>query len=287
MLIDLHGFQFYYNCNPKKKFRTDTNDLWQIEYPIPRRAYGDFVSECVLAAKEISIQGTPLLLFSGGVDSETMVRSFIEAGDQFDVCIVDYHGLNNHDIEYAKKFCDQNNIKPIIIKINLENFWNEDLGQYASLGQTFSPQLCTYMKAASLFSDHLVIIGGGENHLQLKNDQWCISEKERISSLHRFFINSNTKGWGGFFQSTPELIRAGISDPVMQQILNSTNHTDSKDFKGDFYYKTWGVEKRIKYTGFERVQHLDHLHRSSLKTNPLFGDQIVYTPINQIIDRVI
>jgi len=287
MLINLPGFNFYYNDNPNKKFRTSPSDIWKIEYPSVKRKEHNFVSECVLAATEILSHGTPMLMFSGGIDSETMVRAFLETNQHFDVCIVDYHGINQHDINYAFKFCDANNIKATVIKINLEEFWTTELGQYASLGQTFSPQLCTYMKAASNFPNHVVVIGGGENHLQLQDTEWCISEKERISSLHRFFINSNVKGWGGFFQSTPELIRAGITDPVMQSILHSTEFTDSKDFKGDFYFRTWGIEKRVKYTGFEKVQDLDYIHRTSLKTNPLFGDQFVYTPINKIIDRAI
>ena len=287
MLINLPGFNFYYDNNPRKKFRASPTDHWQIEYPATRRSPGNFVSECVAAATEISSYGKPMLMFSGGIDSEAMVRAFIETKQEFDVCIIDYHGANLHDIDYAIKFCDANNIKATRLKINLETFWSTELGQFASLGQTFSPQLCTYMKAASSFSDHVVVIGGGENHLQFREGKWCISEKERISSLHRFFINSNVKGWGGFFQSTPELIRAGLTDPVMQQILNSTSFTDSKDFKGDFYSNTWGIEKRIKYTGFERVQDLDYVHRTALKTNPLFGDQFVYTAINELVDLVV
>ena len=285
MLIDLPGFNFYYNNTPNKKFRSSPADNWQIQYPPVRRLPGSFISECVSAATEILSFGTPMLMFSGGVDSETMVKSFIETKEKFDVCIVDYHGINQHDIDYAFKFCDANNIKATVIKINLEEFWSTELGQYASMGQTFSPQLCTYMKAAANFSEHIVVIGGGENHLQLRDTKWCISEKERISSLHRFFINSNVKGWGGFFQSTPELIRAGISDPVMQSILSSTKFTDSKDFKGDFYFKTWGIERRIKYTGFEKIQDIDYVHRTSLKTNPLFGDQFVYTSIDELSTR--
>jgi len=287
MLLNLSGFDFYYDDAPNKKFREKPYDKWKIEYPPVRRIPSSFISECVSAATEILSFGTPMLMFSGGIDSETMVRAFIETKQKFDVCIVDYYGINQHDTDYAFKFCDNNNIKATVIKIDLEEFWSTELEQYALLGQTFSPQLCTYMKAASSFPEHIVIIGGGENHLQLRDAGWCISEKERISSLHRFFINSNINGWGGFFQSTPELIRAGIIDPAMQSILRSTKFTDSKDFKGDFYFKTWGVEKRIKYTGFENIQDLDHIHRSSLKKNPLFGDQIVYTPISKIIDQVI
>lgn len=283
MLVPSRGFNFYYNSNKDQKFRYQETDNWQVEYPLSSRPQGDFVSECISAATQLSKFAKPLLMFSGGIDSEVMVRSFKESGCNFDVCIADYNGLNNHDIVYAFECCEELQIVPIIVSVDLEEFWSKELEFFANKSQTFSPQLCTYMKVSSYFQDHLVVIGGGENHLVKENETWYLSEKERISSLHRYFINSNQMGWGGFFQYTPELIRSAMNS--MTKYLNDTV-TDSKEFKLKFYRDHWSVKERPKYTGFEKVQDLDYKYRNRLKKISTYGDQKVLTNIKKFIQEV-
>lgn len=280
MLIQSRGFNFYYNSNKDQKFRSSKLDQWSVEYPSPTKPIGSFVSECVNAAKELSEIKKPVLLFSGGIDSEVMVRSFIESKSKFDVCIADYQGINQHDIKYAFICCEELGIIPIVVKINLEEFWQTELDIFAYQSQTFSPQLCTYMKVSSMFPDHLVVLGGGENHLVKENNSWYLSEKERISSLHRYFISSKILGWGGFFQYTPELIRS-----AMQSMIKYTERdfVDSKDFKLEFYKEHWSIKDRPKYTGFEKIQDLDAIHRNRLKQCSTYGDQKVLTRVSQLL----
>jgi hypothetical protein len=282
MLIPSRGFNFYYNSDKSQKFRLGPLDHWDVEYPKTKRPIADFVSECVNAANELSAFKKPLLLFSGGIDSEVMVRSFHEAKVGVDVCIADYQGLNQHDIEYAFTCCEELKITPIVLNINLEEFWQTELDMFAAQSQTFSPQLCTYMKISSYFPNHLILIGGGENHLVKENNSWYLSEKERISGLHRYFLNSNISGWGGFFQYTPELIRSSLLSMLS---YTTDEFIDSKDFKFKFYKQHWDIKERPKYTGFEKVQDLDFVHRSRLKQFSIYGDSKVLTNIGEFFNE--
>ena len=285
MLINFNSFSFNYNNDLDQKFRMNASDQWKVIYPAPERKPGSFISECVFAANKFLDQGNVCLMFSGGIDSELMVRIFKLTGRSFTVAIGDYQGYNNHDIAYALTCCEELKIQPKILKINVEQFWLNELKQYADLSQTFSPQLCTYMKLASMIKDSICVFGGGENHLVKQQGLWKLSEKERISSLHRFFMKSDTVGNGGFFQSTPEIIRSAMCDPYLQPYLNNI-YLDSKEFKALWYADILDIRPRPKYTGFENLQDLDHKFRSELKKNPLYGDDIVYTPISNFIQEV-
>jgi hypothetical protein len=285
MLIDFNSFQFYYNNDLYQKFRVRDSDTWKILYFKPQRKIESFIEECIFAANKFLDLGNVSLMFSGGIDSELMVRTFKMTKRPFDVVIGDYHGKNKHDYEYALACCEELKIKPNIIQIDIEKFWSDDLYEYAKLSQTFSPQLCTYMKLASNITNSICVFGGGENHLIKKTGEWFLSEKERISSLHRFFLKSNISGHGGFFQSTPEIIISAMQDRYLKKYL-SDDFVDSKDFKSLWYNDILDISFRPKYTGFENFQDLDYVHRSELKKNPLYGDDIIYTPISNFIQEV-
>ena len=73
-------FKFGYNSD-WYNLRQSEEDIWHIKYGRCERDPLDFRSECVNAAKLIR-ESTNLpiyVCFSGGVDSEIVVRSFMEA----------------------------------------------------------------------------------------------------------------------------------------------------------------------------------------------------------------
>ena len=77
-----------------------------------------FRQECVRAAGLIAQHAAkPILIcYSGGIDSEIVVRSFQESGADFEVVIMklkydnDDH-TNKHDTKYAFEYIEQHNIK--------------------------------------------------------------------------------------------------------------------------------------------------------------------------------
>ena len=84
-----------------------------------------FKYECTRAAKLISENATkPILIcFSGGIDSEVVIRSFQSANVEFEVGIMnltylDDPSINKHDIQYALDYVTQHNIKHTIVNID-------------------------------------------------------------------------------------------------------------------------------------------------------------------------
>ena len=88
--------------------------------------------------------------FSGGIDSEILVESALESTANFTVNIMELyvhgHLMNSHDISSAKKYCEGNNIEPIIHKLDFSTFIETDAcAEYAVKYKCKSPQLCAHL----------------------------------------------------------------------------------------------------------------------------------------------
>jgi asparagine synthetase B (glutamine-hydrolysing) len=86
--------------------------------------------ECKRTAAELHEKyGDKLVLFlSGGVDSETVLNSFVSNGIKPKVAVMRYERNNNlHDINYIMRVLTKFYISPIIIDVNVEDFFKNDL----------------------------------------------------------------------------------------------------------------------------------------------------------------
>jgi asparagine synthetase B (glutamine-hydrolysing) len=99
---------------------------------------------------------TNIVYLSGGIDSEIVAMSFIDAQVEFHPIIytwIDSQGvvLNDFDTKFAVDFCTRNNLKPILCDLNIEQFWSsEEIFEYADKYLCSSPQILTYHKMVSL-----------------------------------------------------------------------------------------------------------------------------------------
>jgi asparagine synthetase B (glutamine-hydrolysing) len=99
---------------------------------------------------------TNIVYLSGGIDSEIVAMSFIDAQVAFHPIIytwIDSQGvvLNDFDTKFAVDFCTRNNLKPILCDLNIEQFWSsEEIFEYADKYLCSSPQILTYHKMVSL-----------------------------------------------------------------------------------------------------------------------------------------
>lgn len=92
----------------------------------------------------------PLIYFSGGIDSELLLKACISATVNFEVVIFEWFNsdgelLNNYELGYAYAFCKQHNISPIVKQINIEKLWvDKTFVEFAINLQIQSPQLATH-----------------------------------------------------------------------------------------------------------------------------------------------
>lgn len=110
---------------------------------------------------ELSKMKSPLLYLSGGLDSEFVARLMLEAEIKFTPVIfqwVDKTGTikNSHDTQYAFKFCEINNLTPIVKSVDVETLWKSDeFMQLSEAIQMISPQMTTYAYMVNIMESEL------------------------------------------------------------------------------------------------------------------------------------
>lgn len=284
------------NGMPVKKLygqRRSESDEWIIEYG-QCNGFSDFRTECISAAEKIynNRQGAKIdVLFSGGSDSEIVLRSFYELGVDFNVHIMRYDDyLNAHDWSYAYVICQNLNIKPIFHDLNLLKFWgSSQFHDFAQQSKCVSPQLVTHMWLMNRM-DNLPVMGSGECYtaradivLHRSTDfsktpysahvPWVMYEREKIACWYRFPMHHRQNAIPGFFQYTPEIILAFLTDPDSVKLYNNKcrGRLSNKNTKFDIYKKHWPeLIDRKKWSGFEKVTDNDRNLRRQLRD--LYGD---------------
>lgn len=286
---------FEYTLNNHFKFgydnewfidRPNKNSKWSVQYGQCNRPIKNWREECKLAASIIydKRQGLPIdILFSGGMDSEITLRSFLEIKVPFNVHFVDYKGYNVYDKRWAIKICEFLKVKLNIHNLDIEKFWqSEECLQIANLSKCVSPQLISQQWLMGQV-DGIPILGAGECYtartdisMQKKevtenrnytNVDWVLVEREKIASWYRYLISKNKPGIPGFFQYTPEMMLSFLEDPISEELHNNKRKgkLSNSTSKFDICFKYWPeLKKRFKKTGFEDLRDEDFILRKEL-----------------------
>lgn len=101
-----------------------------------------------------------LVYYSGGMDSEVVLMSFMEA--KIDYCPVvftlTWQGdiINEHDLEWAHKFMSEHSISYIDRTIDISDFWQSDLIEaYACDWGIHSPQILTQYRMIDIIHSEI------------------------------------------------------------------------------------------------------------------------------------
>ena len=285
-------FRFGYNgiwFTERKK----AEDRWNVAYGRCERPVADWRTECINTARLIREATSEDLwvLFSGGIDSEVVVQSFMFAGIPFKVAITCFDSdLNHQDVRYAVKFCETHQIPYRLLKLDIIDFFESgEALSYAAASKCVQPQLLHTMWAMDQV-DGYPILGSGECFLQksvspAEPDHWVMYEKERIAAWYRHLLLRGREGCAGFFQYTPEIMLSFLLDhEVVRLCTGQVNDVSSTmPVKASIYRRYFLLEPRRKYHGFENVLHLDDGLRPELERR--FGDHnaIVFTEYTQLV----
>lgn len=268
--------------------RRAAEDRWMVAYGRCERPIADWRTECIATARLIrDVTDLDLwVLFSGGIDSEVMLQSFMFAGIPIRTAITCFkHDLNRHDIRYAIKFCETHEIPYRLLHIDIEHFVRSgEALAYASATKCVQPQLLHTMWAMDQVDGYPILASGecylvrraaqteGDLTTDVDPDTWEMFEKERIASWYRYLVFRRREGCAGFFQYNPENMLAFLLDPTVAALCNNMfpAETDTMNFKPVIYRKYFLLEPRNKYHGCENVLHLDEYLRPELER--LFGE---------------
>jgi hypothetical protein len=231
-----------------------------------------FREECVNAAKLIgeTAQKPILVFFSGGIDSEVVVRSMMEAGVPFEVLISnisykDTTSMNSYDIAYALDFVKKYDIKYRIYECDFSNYlktkYVSDVQKYITPrpGRTVIADIVqTFCK------DYLCVMGDGEaalmrsrlNGFPDQEGMLIFDDVNEVAAIHAA-TDVGESAIFGFFHYTPELLLSWLLHKDIQTLVKyeraflDISYISIKPF---IYHKFWpDMTPRPKYTGYEII----------------------------------
>lgn len=232
--------------------------------PITTKFDNLYVESCRAAEELYSLkQGKFHILYSGGIDSEHCLSVFLSLGMEVTPVIIKLtQGYNDHDTKFAFKFCEEKNLKPIVIDIDYDNFIES--GKMLQISQemkssTFARAHIAY--AAGLL-DGTVILGDGEPYIKLNPDNkvWYLEEAEHDFSVYNYFQKHGIHGTVHYTRWTQGMNAAYMTDPIMLKLANNQlpGKLSSHSSRPTIYnrHSNFDLKPRYKFHGFEfRNQH--------------------------------
>lgn len=191
------------------------------------------------------------LMCSGGVDSQSMLYSWLKSGKDFTVVSARYvsNGIwfNDYDLNDLNKFAIKHNIDIKYIDINIINFLENDLTYISKKYDCDSPQICTHIKMTDSIDRGTILFSGNVTGPDYGN-----TIDYTLMGMHRFALslNESKRVVPFFFIHTPELVYSFISEHSIKEVK-------AVEDKFTIYSKNGFdiVKPNRKYTGFESLKN--------------------------------
>jgi len=166
-----------------------------------------------------------VVMFSGGTDSEIVIRAFLAIGITPRCVFIRFKGgYNTDDYLSALHVTDSLNLKLETIDIDIIDFYRS--GQAAEFAESIQ---CRQMAYLTVY--HVILqlqapaVMGGEvflkRHVSLTDSKWyyCFRENEDASAM-RFSLKYNIPLVNEWFSYTPEMIGYYLEHPQTQWLIN-------------------------------------------------------------------
>lgn len=269
-------YQWQYGDGPLFGRQTGNEPLKTI-YTKMNRPLLSFKEELDLAAKSTleHYPGLrPNIFFSGGVDSELILRSYMNIGANPKVYIVRYEDdLNLYDVSYAVTVCSILNIDYSIVDFNLKKFYENDAEQVSEDAQIDRPRMLPHLKFTDC-ADGLIIVGHSDARWYRTDDDynkkgtWLMQDFEHDLGCDKYNILHNRTAIYQWFKWSPGLVlgyttlnwfRRLLNDEYYGKLgLNSTKLLGFREMYPDMITRT-------KQTGFEKIDTLIEEVENALK----------------------
>lgn len=224
------------------------------------------------------------LCFSGGIDSEVMVQTFLKKNYPFKIALFRFsNGENDHDIKYAKEFCQKNDIEDrvLVYQLNFHDWFNSTECKHVldTSGSTNVTQLylCWLIQSINNVNAFPVIANGDPyinrsvpadlkirpytftTYNEQVQDSWYLTASEDIvGTTFRFANNNDLDLYPYFFTQTPNVFRAFFKDPYITNMI-STPDKYFYDYIDRFkmYSQYYSLQPRPRYHGTENLENND------------------------------
>lgn len=216
----------------------------------------------------------PNLFFSGGVDSEIMLRAYLDIKYIPDVTIVRYENdYNIYDVSYAVTVCSILNVSYKIVDMNLQKFYENDAERMSELAQIDRPRALPYCKFIEM-SDGLPILGNDLSPWRTddnysKPGTWLMRCWEHDIGWSKFLRQIEKPGIAEWFKWTPGLVLSYMNTKWFKNLITDRYYgkLGSNSTKIIGYREVYpDLIQRTKHTGFEKINSLVDAFEYFLKT---------------------
>jgi hypothetical protein len=243
------------------------------------------------------------LCFSGGLDSEIVLRAYLDIGHPLNVVIYKYENqLNEYDVYHAIKVCEQLNSPYKIIDFNIQKFFENDAADMIIPCQIDKPlQLvgCRFLE----ITDGIPILGEGDLLVNMRpaddptddhNYYWAYTEWSSEICREKYLMHLNKEAIPKWLQWRPEILLCGLESPYTKKLvtLHSENIYSSRTSKHEFYSQYFSdLIGRNKISGFENfidAPFITEFKKEIIRQNGRFGrhiqpyDRTVKQAINEL-----
>ncbi|HEY5737830.1 MAG TPA: hypothetical protein VIS28_06080 [Nitrososphaeraceae archaeon] len=238
----------------------------------------------------------PSILFSGGLDSEIMLRSYLEIGANPDVFIFRYENdYNIYDVSHAITICSILDIDYTVIDFNLKKFYENDAERYSELSQIDRPKALPYCKFIEMI-DGLPILGASDLTLMRVDDDytkkgiWFNRCWEHDVGWSKFIKVIEKPAIAEWFKWTPGLVSSFLKLEWCNDLINDKIYgklgTNSSKILG--YREAYpDLLHREKKTGFENIDIMMNEYEEFLckKYNGLIFRNECDRPISELVQN--
>ena len=291
-----NNFSYGYD-DLKYNFRTSKDSKFNCYYGKAKYAPTSFREECIKICRDISLyaqknQRIPYVLLSGGLDSEIVVRSFIEADVPFKVIVNRFKDeLNAHEMEYVNKFLNDKDLDVEFYDLDII-YWlrsPEALQMAEDSACPYSEMLPTTKLIDLVYFERngIPVLGNGDFYSSYIDDQWMYVEFEYILAWIRYCSKKSIQSAVNFFQLNPEVVLAIGDDALIKSTLAQKEKTTLRSTKYKVYKKYWpDVEIRTKFNGAEKIQNVcDDLNQTILDQYKIYTSKWMM-PVEDFLNQL-
>lgn len=254
-----------------------SNNKFYIDIPACTRKVGNMREESDRHARELAEQsGNLLLTLSSGIDSQSVLHSFVTQGIPIETAFMYLPGYNDHEYRNLQLVDKKYGIKTRIIDIDPLSIADElvaeddatGIHRFFLLSKRFIKLLPDSADIVQIIHDPQVLVNNGVPYYHM-GLHYCEIDKPRAFDL------ANRSGRNIFFGDTSEFMYSFLNDPVYRAVATAgefynTNGLSKRMFNvyrgdsWDFYVKPfiygryWKDELMYfpKYSGSERMPFL-------------------------------
>jgi Queuosine biosynthesis protein QueC len=196
------------------------------------------------------------LLFSGGIDSEVVLRCYRDLKIPINVYIFKYEDdLNYREFNHAIKVCTDLNVKYKVIDFNLQHFFENDAYYIWKKCKADSSGWLPHMKMIE-YLDGIPIIGSGDPYWRRQdNGTWKFELHEGTKFWTTYHKSINRVVVSDWYEYSPEMIISHMQLPRIKALINDRifGKKSSVSHKALIHQDYWNdIIIRPKLVGFEK-----------------------------------